>query len=118
MVHDVARLLGRRGGTRGFGEHVTETQRQLMDTHLAALHRHTMPSYDGATLLVVSRSGRRQRPLREWYSVLTGPATEVLVDASHMDMWRGEHAPRMARLLLDHVTAAFERDAAPEARSA
>ena len=77
-----------------------------------------MPAYDGRALVIASRELGNQHRLRAWRRVLVGPAEEVLVEASHMDMWRGEHAPRMARLLLDHVTEAFKRDAAPAARSA
>ena len=118
LAHALPRLLGRGGPRRGYGEHVTEAQKRLMDTHLAAVQRHSMPAYDGRALVIASRELGNQHRLRAWRRVLVGPAEEVLVEASHMDMWRGEHAPRMARLLLDHVTEAFKRDAAPAARSA
>ncbi len=118
LAHTLPRLLGKGGRKRGYGEHVTETQKLLMDTHLTAVHRHSLPAYDGAALVIASREVGNQHRLRAWRRVLVGPADEVLVEASHMAMWRGDHAPRMSGLLLERVTAAFERDAAPIARSA
>jgi amino acid adenylation domain-containing protein len=118
LAHTLPRLLGKGGRKRGYGEHVTETQKLLMDTHLTAVHRHSLPAYDGAALVIASREVGNQHRLRAWRRVLVGPADEVLVEASHMAMWRGDHAQRMSGLLLERVTAAFERDAAPIARSA
>ena len=118
LAHALPRMLGRGAPKRGYGEHVTATQKRLMDTHLAAVYRHSMPAYDGPALVIASRELGNQHRLRAWRRVLVGPAEEVLVDASHMAMWRGEHAPWMAGLLLDRVTEAFERDTVPAAQSA
>jgi amino acid adenylation domain-containing protein len=110
------RVLGRSAEApdEHLGAHVSESQRRLMRAHFRALTRYRPPAWDGPTLVVTTRRSRREHGARAWAGVARGPTEEVVLDASHMDMWEGDSAPRLAEHLAAHLSRAW-LSGAPEA---
>jgi len=85
------------------GQHVSESQRNLMRVHYQAVGRYSAPVYSGRSLVIVAGESGRSNGVAAWRRVLGGPGEELIVDATHMGMWREPHACIMAGALLSRL---------------